>query len=614
MKKNPLCIALLVYGILSLATLYFWQSKEINTVTGDEPHYLVISSGIVKQGSLEQTAPYQEEFNAREIYKNGLAPKDVKPTPENTHAILGKNGLFNVHNIGLPFLLALPFFLGGVVGAKLIMVLLGSFVIISAWKFSSLFCENKIYRLWAVIAATISLPLIPASNQIYPDILAGLISLTGLYWFFTVQKRRSVGLESLLALTLVFLPWLQIKFAATCVVLVLSIALKIYFQSRDIKRVIRILIIASASCLALVFYNYYAFGKFSGPYQSGALEISKTSLMVLIGLHIDQNQGFILQNPVNLIGILAIGWMYKLNRTFSLVWALVYFSLIVPNALHPTWYGGWSFSGRFQWAAAITFIIPTIYGLLVIANGKEKIFKVIIAIATMMQFYFFCIYAIDGARLYNKGAGTWFDSYTIFYYPLHEWLPMLYDSSWAYGYLPNYSWIFMCGNLLLLGFLGKNVTIKMKMIFIFSLFFIMLAGFKNSQAKNQVVFKASQLPSQTGSLISLYRFASPNIDKPGFINFGPYLSMRQGNYEVEFSYKSDAEIKSSIGWIDVYDANTATQLIKAELNGTDNIVDVLKLKFQLTQWRSNSIEFRMHWDGISNLELQDITLKRVVFN
>ena len=74
MKKNALFIALLIYGIFSLATLFSWQSKGINTVTGDEPHYLVMSSGIAKQGSLEQTAPYMEEFKAREIYKHGLAP------------------------------------------------------------------------------------------------------------------------------------------------------------------------------------------------------------------------------------------------------------------------------------------------------------------------------------------------------------------------------------------------------------------------------------------------------------------------------------------------------------------------------------------------------------
>jgi len=459
-RKNPLFIALLIYGIFSLATLFSWHLKGVNTVTGDEPHYLVMSSGIVKHGSLEQTAPYREEFKTREIYTHGLAPVDAQPSPENTHAVLGPNGLFNVHNIGLPLLLAIPFLIGGVVGAKLIMVFFGSLVVVVAWKFSSHFSQDKTLRFWAVIAATISLPLIPASNQIYPDVLAGLIALTGLYWFFTIHERRSVGLEALLAVTVVFLPWLQIKFAATCVVLVLSITAKIYFQSRDLKKIIRIFIIAGTSCLVLAAYNYYAFGKTSGPYQSGALEVSKTSLMVLLGLHFDQNQGFILQNPVNLIGILAIGWMYKLNRSFSIVWALVFLSLIVPNALHPGWYGGGSFSGRFQWAAAITFIIPTICGLLFIAKSKEKIFKAIIFCGALLQLYFFYQYAIGGVNLYNKGAGTWFDAYPIFYHPLHGWLPMLYDSSWAYGYWPNYSWMLLIGCLLLVGFLGKESVLR----------------------------------------------------------------------------------------------------------------------------------------------------------
>ncbi len=612
MKKDALFIALLMYGFFSLATLFSWNSKGINTVTGDEPHYLVMTSGIVKQGSLEQTAPYREEFKAREIYKHGLAPKDAQPSPENTHAVLGPNGLFNVHNIGLPLLLAVPFLLGGVVGAKLIMVFLGSLVVIAAWKFSHHFSENKVHRLWAVIAATIALPLIPASNQIYPDVLAGLMALTGLYWFFTIHERRAAGLEALLAATIAFLPWLQIKFAATCVVLVLSITAKIYFQSKDIKKIIRIFIIAGASCVALAAYNYYAFGKISGPYQSGALEISKTSLMVLLGLHIDQNQGFILQNPVNLIGVLAIGWMYKLSRTFALVWALVFLSLIVPNALHPNWYGGGSFSGRFQWAAAMAFIIPTIYGLLVIANSKEKTFKAIIASGVLLQLYFFYQYAIRGANLYNKGAGTWFDAYSIFYYPLHGWLPMLYDSSWAYGYWPNYSWMLLIGGLLFVGFLGKESVFRKaepKVAVIFSVILIFLAGLSNNQAKNEIVFQASQLPSQTGSPINLHRFAKPNVDQPGFVNYGPYFPLRKGSYEVAFSYKSAAAASETIGWIDVFNATSGVQLIKIPLNGTGGVAGELKIDFKVTQWKSSSFEFRTYWNGVSDLEVRDISLR-----
>lgn len=401
----------------------------------------------------------------------------------------------------------MPFLFGGVVGAKLIMVFFGSLVVVDAWKFSSCFSEDKILRFWAVIAATISLPLIPASNQIYPDVLAGLIALTGLYWFFTVHERRSAGLEVLLAATAVFLPWLHIKFATTCVVLVLSITAKIYFQSRDLKKIIRIFIIAGTSCLALAAYNYYAFGKISGPYQSGALQVSKTSLMVLLGLHFDQNQGFILQNPVNLIGILAIGWMYKLNRTFSIVWALVFLSLIVPNALHKNWYGGGIFSGRFQWAAAIAFIIPTIYGLLVIAKSKKMAFKAIIASGALLQLYFFYQYAISGANLYNKGAGTWFDNYSIFYYPMQAWMPMLYDASWAYGYWPNYSWTILVGTLLLVGFLGKEIISRKSSIILAStlllLFFV--AGLSKNHQKHESIFKADQLPSQTGRVVNSNR-------------------------------------------------------------------------------------------------------------
>lgn len=618
MKKNALFIALLIYGIFSLATLFSWKAKGINTVTGDEPHYLVMSSGIVRHGSLEQTVPYREEFKAREIY-NGLAPEDAQPSPENTHAVLGPNGLFNIHNIGLPLLLAVPFLFGGVVGAKLIMVFFGALVIIAAWRFSSHFSENKIHRLWAVIAASISLPLIPASNQLFPDLLAGLIALTGLYWFFTANERRTPSLEALLAATVVFLPWLQIKFVVTCAVLVLAITAKIYFQSKDLKRIVQIFIIAGASGLVLAIYNYYAFGNVSGPYHlhsSGSppqpIEVSKTSLMVLFGLFFDQNQGFLLQNPVNLVGVIAVGWLYRLNRTFAFVWALAFLSLIVPNSLHPNWYGGWSFSGRFQWAGAMAFIVPTIYGLLVIAEFKEKIFKIIIVSGLTLQLYFFYQYAIGGVNLFNKGAGAWFDAYTIFYFPLHGWLPMLYDSTWAYAYLPNYSWVILIGGLLLVGFLGKESFFQKsatKVVIIFAIALILLSGLSSNQAEDEIVFQASQLPSQTGSQINSHRFAKPNVDQAGFINYGPYYHLRKGSYEVVFSYKSAASVSETIGWIDVFNATSGVQLIKIPLNGTGNVGGEQKIDFKLTQWKSESFEFRTYWNGASDLEVRDISLR-----
>lgn len=614
MKQHALLIALLIYSIFSLATFLFWYSHEINTITGDEPHYLVISSGIVNHGSLEQTAPYKEEFKTRKIYKHGLSSEDAQPAPGNTHAVLGPNGLFSVHNIGLPILLALPFIFGGIVGAKLFMIFFGALVVVAAWKFSSHFSDNKTHRLWAIIAATVSLPLIPASNQIYPDVLAGLIALTGLYWFFTVHEWRTATHEVLLAVTIVFLPWLQIKFAATCVILVLSISAKIYVDSKDIQRVLRLLVIAGASCIALAAYNHYAFGKISGPYQSGALEISKTSMMVLFGLHFDQNQGFILQNPVNLIGILSIGLMYKLNRTFALVWALVFLSLIVPNALHPNWYGGGSFSGRFQWAAALVFIIPTIYGLLLIASSRNKMFPATIVGGVLLQLYFFYQYAVAGVNLYNRGAGTWFENYSIFYFPIHSWLPMLFDSSWAYRYGPNYTWMILICTFLIIGFLNKaKFSNKAPYIAGASIAIVISTGFfSNYQSHDKAVFKANQLPSQTGKIENSNRLAEQHTDHPGFINYGPYVPLRKGQYEIIFTYKSSAENSEAIGWTDVFNATLDKQLTIRPIHGTSNIIREFIVEFETTERISNFFEFRTYWNGTSNIELHNIVLRKLV--
>lgn len=617
MKKNYLLLALLIYGIFALATLLSWQTKGINTITGDEPHYLVMSSGIVKYGSFEQTAPYKDEFKNREIYKHGLAPEGAQPGSENTLAVLGPNGLFSLHNIGLSLLLALPFMFGGVFGAKLFMVFMSSIVVVYAWKISECFSDNKNKRFWAIIATAVSLPLIPASNQIYPDLLAGIIALMGLYWLMTANVRRGVGIEVLMAAAIVFLPWLQIKFAVTCVILIISISAKIYLECKDINRIIRILMIAAFSCVMLGLYNYYAFGKITGPYHSGALEVSKTSLMVLLGLHIDQNQGFLLQNPIHLIGLLAIGWLYKFNRAFTLVWILVFLSLIVPNGLHPHWYGGASISGRFQWAAAIVFVVPTIFGLLSLARRNGIIFKTIIISGLVLQLYFFYEYVIAGSNLYNKSYATWFESYTIFYYPLHKWLPMLYDSSWAVTYAPNYSWMLLILVLVLVGFLGNvsatgQVQQKSKPLIIFCvvLFGIFLTGFFNNQTRERVVFQASRLPSQTGASVDFHRIAKQNLDKAGFINFGPYLPLRKGSYEVVFSYKSSASSSASIGWVDVFNATSGMQVIKIPIKGTSGSTSQVKINFTLNQWASNLFEFRTYWNDVSDLELQDISVRK----
>lgn len=234
---------------------------------------------------------------------------------------------------------------------------------LTTWQVSARFNTHLFQHWLAVFATCIALPFLPGANQIYPDLLAGWIVLSGLYWFFTLQKKRARSLEFAWINLLVFLPWLQIKFIAPCLLLIIGLSVKRFWLTRHYQDVLPFLLITFFSCVGLMAYNNYAFGSIFGPYQAGALELSKTSLIVVLGLFLDQNHGFLWQNPIYFIGFFAFGRLFYYDKFFTLLWLLVFLSLLIPNGLHTNWYGGYSFSGRFAWSATVVFIIPTLYGL-----------------------------------------------------------------------------------------------------------------------------------------------------------------------------------------------------------------------------------------------------------
>ncbi|MBA5685760.1 hypothetical protein [Rugamonas apoptosis] len=456
MKKYAIPSILLIYCVCALGLFSLWRDANFNGVTGDEPHYLIMANGLAQHGALEQTVPYTEAFLPSGREKFGIPPQSAKFSPENMHTIVGQHGHFNMHNLGLPLLLAMPFAAGGIVGAKLFMMLCGALAVLLCWHVSGVFAANRLHRWLAVCATCIAMPLVPAANQVYPDLLAGVLALLGLYWFSTTQVARGRGAELALAVAVAYLPWLQIKFGPTCAAIVLAVVARIYRDSGDLRRIARILAVAGVSCLLLVTYNFYAYGKLSGPYLADAIEASKTSVMVMLGLLFDQNQGLLMLNPINLVGLLAIGWLYRAQRALALLWSIVFLSLIVPNGLHPNWYGGWCFSGRFGWAGAIVFLMPTLYGLLEIARRKARLFYAMVGLSVLVQGWLFYQYGFRLVSMYNRDATTPFAGYSMLYGPVHAWLPALYDVRWAAGYAPNYAWLGAGAMLLAAGFLRQR--------------------------------------------------------------------------------------------------------------------------------------------------------------
>ncbi|HET8685403.1 MAG TPA: hypothetical protein VFM18_01915, partial [Methanosarcina sp.] len=422
---------------------------------------------------------------------------------------------------------------GKVYGAKLFMVLLNSLIVIVAWRISSLFSDNLRHRFFSIAALVIGLPMVPASNQIYPDLLAGLIALLGIYWILTVNKTRPPIVEIMFSLAIAYLPWLQIKNFSAALIIVTILSLQ-FFGARKYTRAAIILTPFLILQIILGCYNFYAFGKISGPYHDGSLEISKTAIMVLIGLLIDQNQGFMLQNPMFFAGMVGIGLLCQINWRLTAGWLIIFLSFLLPNAMHPNWYGGYSFSGRFGWSGAIVFFVPTLLGLLKLASNRSRLFYPFIFAGFLLQLYFYVKYSIWYEPLYNRIDSSFIQSYTIFYFPIQGWMPALFNSNWAASYLPNYAFLLLLIMLLLVGFKRGNGG-QRNSIFLFgslavSVTAIVAAGFlpdSHDKLNFPIIFQSTQLPSQTGSKEAGLRVARQGIDKAGYVNFGPYILLEK---------------------------------------------------------------------------------------
>jgi hypothetical protein len=607
-----LCLLLAIYFVAALATFFSWRTKNIYNTTGDEPHFLVIASGLVKHWSFEQTLPYAEEAKSNEIYKCG---------PLDQHTVHGPNGLYNKHGIGLPILLAVPFALFGLLGAKLFMIVVGAGVVAVSCAISGFFSSNQTVRFFSVLAACIGMPLIPASSQIYTDIPAGLISLSGIYFFLTLESRNRLLSYILVGAALAILPWLHMRYAAASVILTIAIIWKISRnrnESLKIRATVLIIAFSAISFLGLVAYNLYAFGNATGPFN-GELEISKTSLMVLFGLFVDQNQGFLLQNPIALFGILFAGSLFALDRKLSAVWLLVFLSLIVPNSLEKSTYGGWSFAGRFQWAASIVFLLPTIFGLVRMSSNNLKVFYSVASIGIFTQALYFCLYAFNGVSIYNRPASTFFHDYTIFHTRIYSWLPVLYNVDIAYKYLPNLGWLIALCALTGAGFLYSKQLLFASTKFLVALgAFCFVVIFVSASIFNvygyrllfPIRYLAKDLPSNSGRVEGTARIAVEGNDKPGLVNFGPYIPLRAGSYLVIVHYCSLATVEKEVGTFEIATRAGSSISDAVALHGTGGSVDSASMVFQVAKRRiPQKYEFRSQWNGSSDLRVLDVQLE-----
>ena len=123
-----------------------------------------------------------------------------------------------------------------------------------------------------------------------------------------------------------------------------------------------------------------------------------------------------------------------------------------------------------------------------------------------------------------------------------------------------------------------------------------------------LVFLATDLPSQTGEVKNQKLVAFNGIHKEGFINYGPYIPLSVGRYNLVLNYASNAPDYEIVGYFEITINLGNTVIKRQEMYGTNGSNSRVSLYFEKSECLDSIYEFRTWWNGLHDFQLEKIQL------
>ena len=337
--------------ILAVTTLVYagttgWMRVSTG-VTGDEPHYLLLTHSLVHDHDFDLTNNYAHK-DYRAFYPYDMFPQTVP----------GRNGTAMLwHDVGLPLMLTVGYSVAGHTGAMVVVNVLTALVALGLFEAALELggTRSSAIVVWALFS--FSAPLIIYASQIYPETagVGGTLWAVVLFARF-MRTERTCWLWGAGVLVAV-LPWLCIRYWMFAGPLVVVIALFILVRLRDRDRVISgltALVLPLAISLGLfAWFDAQHFGTILP--NAGYLRVAKSypqyvhvqPVQGMLGLLFDRLEGII---PIAPIYLCAIGGLIAVSKKSRwLVAALLSAAVasLVFMAFSQYWTGGWCPPARY---------------------------------------------------------------------------------------------------------------------------------------------------------------------------------------------------------------------------------------------------------------------------
>lgn len=434
-------VAILHLGVDQKATLCELNTfikcfdNNWNFATGDEPAYIKV---------------------AKNIKYAGTSMIDFDPDATKK---------YYVHSIGVSLLIVPTIVDIDILWPRVSFILVNGIVAILIYQLTGGFkltnqpALTVLQRVAITSVVVLSMPLIPAANQLYPDLVAGVL-LLGVWYWIQHTNRPSPWFHMPFIMMMVVLPWLHTK--NLYISLGIAPVIAYYLYRNHTRTLVATFALTYLTSVALVmWYGVTAWGNPLGPVTKGSAPFTFDGLSRVFGLVFDQNQGILWQNPLQLLGLFGIGLFYRREPRLFWVWGWLFGVPLVLNALHVNPYGGISYSGRFHWSSAVMLYAVTITMIAWLIIRKPQLTTRILVASLMIQAYFWYMYSTQ-TMLYPRAisGNLLLDHYTIMFGRLEPYLPQFYSLAVAIATPANYLWVgLITGTMLLINYQMRHERI-----------------------------------------------------------------------------------------------------------------------------------------------------------
>ena len=328
-------------------------------LSGDEPHYLVITHSLVADGDLRIENNHQAG-DYRSFYPEFLPMH---------YLARGVDGIiYSVHAPGLPVLLAPAYLLAGHRGAIVLLIVIAALAATAIFSLAARLASPGVaLATWA--AVTLTVPFLLQSWFIYPEIPASAITAFAVLWLWSPAPQR-IRPWLLRGALIGFLPWLHVKFSLLLAGLTLSLVVKLWPHRRLAAVALLGPMAVSGAVWLSAYYVMYGTPDPLAPYGGSPRDVGPGFIpRGVLGLLFDQEYGLLLYSPIY---VLAIGGCWLMLRGERTRWptigmAVTLVAFILSFAQYYMWWGGYSTPARFLVPA-----LPLVAPMIAVALGRLR--------------------------------------------------------------------------------------------------------------------------------------------------------------------------------------------------------------------------------------------------